>query len=101
MPLARSTVTVNAVPCASRLSPTISGRSRSSSRGPGRAAQTTPDVCRNTNASRSGVTASAAMIRSPSFSRSASSVTITTSPRPMARMAFSIAALTTGNLAFN
>ena len=34
------------------------------------------------------VTASAAMIRSPSFSRRSSSVTITTSPRPMARMAF-------------
>src|SRR4051794_15747284 len=42
------------------------------------------------NAIASGVMASAAMIRSPSFSRSASSTTITSSPRAMAATAFSI-----------
>src|SRR3954451_7980208 len=42
------------------------------------------------NAIASGVMASAAMIRSPSFSRSASSTTMTSSPRAMAATAFSI-----------
>src|SRR6478735_6499941 len=42
------------------------------------------------NAIFSGVMASAAMIRSPSFSRSASSTTITMSPRATAATAFSI-----------
>src|SRR3981189_1103569 len=42
------------------------------------------------NAIASGVIDSAAMMRSPSFSRSASSTTITNSPRAMAAMAFSM-----------
>src|SRR4051794_30843904 len=52
--------------------------------------QITPLVWRIMNAIASGVMASAAMIRSPSFSRSASSTTITSSPRAMAATAFSI-----------
>ena len=91
-PRARSTVTVNAVRCASWLSLTISGRSSSSSCDPGRAAQMTPDVCSRKNASDSVVAASAAMMKSPSFSRSMSSVTMTTSPRPIAARAFTASA---------
>src|SRR4029078_10461444 len=52
--------------------------------------QITPLVCRIMNAIASGVMASAAMMRSPSFSRSASSTTITSFPRAMAATAFSI-----------
>ena len=52
--------------------------------------QITPVVWRMKNAIFSGVMASAAMIRSPSFSRSASSTTTTISPRAMAATAFSI-----------
>src|SRR3954452_14297920 len=52
--------------------------------------QITPLVWRIMNAIASGVMASAAMMRSPSFSRSASSTTITSSPRAMAATAFSI-----------
>jgi hypothetical protein len=43
-------------------------------------------VWRTKNAIFSGVAASAAMMRSPSFSRSSSSTTTTISPRPMAAM---------------
>ena len=52
--------------------------------------QITPLVWRIMNAIVSGVAFSAAMIRSPSFSRSASSTTTTSSPRLTAAMAFSI-----------
>src|SRR5687768_1510255 len=54
--------------------------------------QMTPEVCCRKNAIFSGVAASAAMMRSPSFSRSSSSTTITISPRPMATTASSMRA---------
>ncbi len=50
----------------------------------------TPDVCRTKKAIFSGVAASAAMMRSPSFSRSSSSTTTTISPRRIASMASGI-----------
>src|SRR5215207_9078602 len=53
------------------------------------------------NAIFSGVIASAAMIRSPSFSRSASSTTITISPRATAATAFSISVKGISMLLFN
>src|SRR5215213_10383708 len=68
----------------------MSGRSSSSRRCPSTGMQITPLVWRIMNAIASGVMASAAMMRSPSFSRSASSTTITSSPRAMAATAFSI-----------
>ena len=49
-----------------------------------------PLVWRTMNATCSGVAVAAAMIRSPSFSRSASSTTTTSSPRLIASMACSI-----------
>ena len=60
---------------------TISGMSSSSSRSPVIGAQMTPEVWRTKKAIFSGVAASAAMMRSPSFSRSSSSTTTTISPR--------------------
>src|SRR4051794_9525558 len=90
VPARASTDTVNAVRWLSVLSATMSGRRRSSRRGPSTGMQITPLVWRIMNAIFSGVMASAAMIRSPSFSRSASSTTITISPRATAAMAFSI-----------
>src|SRR5260370_15589044 len=50
----------------------------------------TPLVWRIMNAIVSGVTFSAARMRSPSFSRSASSTATTSSPRLIAAMAFSM-----------
>src|SRR5690349_13164698 len=90
VPWRASTDTVKAVRWLSVLSATMSGRRNSSSRCPSTGMQITPLVWRIMNAIASGVMASAAMIRSPSFSRSASSTTITSSPRAMAAMAFSI-----------
>ena len=58
----------------------------------GDGAQITPEVWRRKNAIVSGVANSAAMMRSPSFSRSSSSTTTTISPRPMAATASSILA---------
>ena len=71
---------------------TISGMSSSSRRSPVSGAQITPEVWRTKKAIFSGVAASAAMIRSPSFSRSSSSTTTTISPRPMAATASGIVA---------
>src|SRR4051794_11244773 len=90
VPTRASTDTVNAVRWLSVLSATMSGRRSSSSRLPSTGRQITPLVWRIMNAIASGVMASAAMMRSPSFSRSASSTTITSSPRAMAATAFSI-----------
>src|SRR3954447_4634203 len=90
VPWRASTDTVNAVRWLSVLSATISGRRSSSRRRPSTGMQITPLVWRIMNAIFSGVMASAAMIRSPSFSRSASSTTITISPRATAATAFSI-----------
>jgi hypothetical protein len=52
----------------------------------------TPEVWWRKKAMASGVANSAAMMRSPSFSRSSSSTTMTISPRPMASTASSILA---------
>ena len=90
VPWRASTDTVNAVRWLSVLSATISGRRSSSSRWPSTGMQITPLVWRIMNAIASGVMASAAMMRSPSFSRSASSTTMTSSPRAMAATAFSM-----------
>ena len=54
--------------------------------------QITPDVWLRKNAIFSGVANSAAMMRSPSFSRWASSTTTAISPRPMAAMVSSMLA---------
>src|SRR5579862_8834061 len=83
-------VTVNAVRWASVLTATMRGRSSWSARSLVIGAQISPDVCLTKNAMVSGVANSAAMMRSPSFSRSSSSTTMTISPRPIAAMAFSI-----------
>src|SRR3954470_3067876 len=83
---------VNAVRWLSVFIATMSGRSSSSIRSPVIGTQISPEVCLRKKAMFSGVAASAAMIRSPSFSRSSSSTTTTISPRPMASMAFSTVA---------
>src|SRR5581483_4674907 len=92
VPALASTETVNAVRWLSVLSATISGMRSSSSRAPTTGRQITPLVWRTMKAIPSGVIFSAAMIRSPSFSRSASSMTTTNSPRAMAATASSIGA---------
>src|SRR3954454_659777 len=71
---------------------TIASRSSSRARSEVIGAQMNPEVWCRKNAIFSGVANSAAMIRSPSFSRSSSSTTTTISPLPMAAMASSISA---------
>src|SRR2546423_2177656 len=92
VPVLASTETVKAVRWLSVLSATISGMRSSSRRAPTTGRQITPLVWRTMKAIPSGVILSAAMIRSPSFSRSASSTTTTNSPRAMAATASSIGA---------
>src|SRR5439155_15590980 len=92
VPVLASTETVKAVRWLSVLSATISGMRSSSRRAPTTGRQITPLVWRTMKAIPSGVIFSAAMIRSPSFSRSASSTTTTNSPRAMAATASSIGA---------
>lgn len=90
MPARASTVTVNAVAMDSLLpAATIRGRLSASSRSPAMPTQTTPEVWRMKNAIVSAVTNWAAIMRSPSFSRSASSTTTTISPRAIAAIACS------------
>src|SRR5690349_1123058 len=60
--------------------------------------QITPDVCCRKKAIDWGVANSAAMIRSPSFSRSSSSTTTTISPRPIAAIAFSMSSSAMGSI---
>ena len=91
VPWRKSTLTVNAVRCTSVLAVTMSGRSSCSTRSGVSGTQMRPDVWARKKAIFSGVTASAAMIRSPSFSRSSSSTTTTISPRPTASIASSTA----------
>ena len=67
------------------------GRARRA-RSPVIGTQMTPEVWRRKKAIFSGVADSAAMMRSPSFSRSSSSTTTTISPRPMAATASSMGA---------
>src|SRR3954447_11898456 len=71
---------------------TIASRSSSRARSEVIGAQMNPEVWCRKNAIFSGVANSAAMIRSPSFSRSSSSTTTTISPLPMAATASSIGA---------
>ena len=71
---------------------TIGARSSCRARSDVNVAQITPDVCWRKKAIVSGVANSAAMIRSPSFSRSSSSTTTTISPRPIAATASSMRA---------
>ena len=89
MPFVASTVTVNAVLIASSLCAggTIRGRASRSQAGPGSPTQSTPEVSSTINAILPVVAASAARIKSPSFSLSASSRTTTNSPRETARRA--------------
>src|SRR5690606_26161620 len=79
-PSRASIETVKAVSRLAVLCWTIGGRSRRSAIAFVIARQTTPPVWRIMKASRSGVTASAARTRSPSFSRSSSSTRITGRP---------------------
>ena len=71
---------------------TISGISSSSSRSGVIDRQINPRPCRAMKLIASGVTFSAAMVRSPSFSRSSSSTTMTILPARIAAMASSIRA---------
>ncbi len=90
VPCLASTDTVKAVRWASAVSlpGTTRGSCSASRRHPSIGRQMTPLVCRIMNAIFSGVILSAAMMRSPSFSRSVSSSTTTTnSPRRTASMA--------------
>ena len=89
VPAFASTLTRNAVSRISVLLATMGSRSRCRARSVVIAVQMKPDVWRMKNAIDSGVANSAAMIRSPSFSRSSSSTTMTISPRPMAATASS------------
>ena len=85
-PWRTSTVTVKAVPSGASFAATIGSRRRRRASSADIGAQTMPEVCRMMNAIFSGVHIDAAMKRSPSFSRSSSSVTTTSSPRAKAAM---------------
>src|SRR5581483_8753934 len=79
-PLAASIETVNAVPSGERLSRTISGRFSCRQRCSVSVRQISPRPCFDMKLIASGVTNSAAMTRSPSFSRCSSSTRITIRP---------------------
>ncbi len=87
-----SMLTQNAVSNRELLFGTISGMSSSSSRSGVIARQIKPRPYFAMKLMASGVIFSAAMVRSPSFSRSSSSATMTISPARMAAMASSIRA---------
>ena len=89
-PSRASTVTVYAVPRRSWLVWYCGGRSSRSASSSVSGAQTYPEVYRTMNASSSGVACSAAKIRSPSFSRSSSSTTMTALPAAMSLIARSM-----------
>ena len=82
-----STETVKAVPSGASLIATIGARCSRRASSPVSGAQTMPQPLRMMNAIFSVVQSEAATIRSPSFSRSSSSVTTTISPRAKASMA--------------
>ena len=86
-PCFTSTETVKAVPSGASLAATIGCRCSRRASSSGRGAQTMPQQLRMMKAIFSGVQREAATIRSPSFSRSSSSVTITISPRAIASIA--------------
>ena len=75
-----SMLTVNAVASSSLFRSVICGRPSWSHRSPVRARQMRPRPCRVMKLMVSGVTSSAAQTRSPSFSRSSSSATMTILP---------------------
>src|SRR6185437_8856010 len=80
VPARASTDTVKAVRCDSLLLATICGSSRRASRSSSMGTQMMPLPWRIMKATASGVASSAAMMRSPSFSRSSSSMTRTMRP---------------------
>src|ERR1700680_702117 len=84
-----SMVTVNAVPKRDVLSSTMAPTPSSSSRHPSQGTQMRPRPCVAMKLTASGVMRSAAMARSPSFSRSSSSTMITNLPARMSAMASS------------
>ena len=92
VPRLASMATQNAVSKRVEFFSTISGISSSSSRSPVIGRQISPRPCFAMKLIASGVTFSAAMVRSPSFSRSSSSTTMTISPRRIAATASSTAA---------
>jgi TonB-dependent SusC/RagA subfamily outer membrane receptor len=85
-----STDMVNAVRCGSVLRSVIRGRSSASARSPVRATQINPRPCFAMKFTCSAVISDAAQTRSPSFSRSSSSATMTIFPDLMSWMASSI-----------
>ena len=89
-PSSLSTVTVKGVPSIDVLSATCLGRSSSLQREMVIGAQSSPRACFSMKFTFSAVIFSAAMMRSPSFSRSSSSTTITNSPRAKSFTASSI-----------
>src|SRR5712691_1769489 len=86
-PSRASTLTVNAVPSLASLRETICGRSSSCNRSAVIGTQMTPLAYLRMNATCSGPASSAAIVRSPSFSRSSSSTTMTIFPRRMSSIA--------------
>ena len=91
-----STDTVKSVCCGSVLSSVMGGRPSSPARSRVRATQMRPRACLVMKLTTSGVAAAAAHTRSPSFSRSSSSATMTILPARMARMAASTRECGTG-----
>jgi hypothetical protein len=79
-PWRTSTDTVKAVPRGASFEATIGSRRSRFASSCDSGAQTMPQVCRMMKAIFSGVQSEAATMRSPSFSRSSSSVTTTISP---------------------
>ncbi len=92
MPSAASTETVKAVPSGARLESVMGARRRRSTMSGSRATQMSPLPSRAMKATDSGVTASAAMIRSPSFSRSSSSTSMSIRPARTSSMASAMVA---------
>ena len=91
VPVRASIDTANAVSwCAASCAVTIRGMLSSSRRQPAQGMHTIPRPCVTMKLMASGVTASAAITKSPSFSRSASSTTITILPSAMSAIASSI-----------
>jgi hypothetical protein len=78
---------VKAVPSGASFEATMGSSRRRRASAAVRGAQTMPQVLRMMKAIFSGVQREAATMRSPSFSRSSSSVTMTISPRAKASMA--------------
>ena len=80
-------MTVKAVPSGASFVATIGARFSARARASVSGVQTMPQVCRMMKAIFSGVQSEAAQTRSPSFSRSSSSVTMTISPSRNRRIA--------------